>query len=519
MRNLPLEAKVGQMMMFGFAGTSGVPQHIRHFIEEYNLGGIIIFSRNVESAAQITELNSQLQEVALNSQFGVGLFISVDQEGGSVARITRGVSIAPAQMGVGALNSRERAYEVAQVVGKELAAMGFSINLSPCVDVNNNPHNPVIGVRAFGSDPAQVRDLGIAYIKGLQESVIATAKHFPGHGDTAVDSHLGLPVIHHSKERLDNVELVPFKGAIAEGVEAILASHVVFPALEPVPGRPASLSYPVLTRLLREELGYDGLILTDCMEMQAVTRQFSMAEAAVLAVEAGNDLLLVSHTPEFQIEAFWAVVNGVREGRISEERIDESLARIARAKRTYVKWPFPQTEVGSGENLEIMEEAYGDSITMIRNAGLMPLPVKEVTVIEVGNQAASLAEDSLEGGLTFTRALESHGVKVMSFTVSPDIGPDEYKKTMEQIKPHDLVVMVTQDAHRYPNQAQLVNSVIELCPRHIIVGTRTPYELSVLPDASTYLALYSSRPPALLQGAKVLAGLRSAPGTLPVSLV
>lgn len=517
MHNLPLEAKVGQMIMFGFSGTE-VPPHIKEFITQYNLGGIIIFSRNVESPEQITQLNAELQQLALGSPFGVGLLIAIDQEGGLVARITEGVSVAPAQMAVGALDSPEKAYQINKVVGEELAAMGFSMNLAPCLDVNNNPHNPVIGVRSFGEDPEKVAQLGTAAVRGLQESLIATAKHFPGHGDTAVDSHLGLPVIPHTRERLREVELVPFKAAIAAGVEAVLAAHIVFPAIEPIPGRPSSLSYPVLTELLREDLGFDGLVLTDCMEMQAISQHYSMGEAAVLAVEAGNDLVLVSHTPELQAEAFWAVVQAVKSGRISERRIDDSLRRIARAKAAYVKWPFPEGEVGSEGHRKLMEEAYSMSLTAVRSDGLIPLPSDPITVIETRAHAASLAEENAAEGLTLARALAELGAKITPYYISPEVTEGEYKKITELVKPCDLVVMVTQDAHRFPRQRELARFVTEHCPRHVIVGARTPYELQELPQARNYLAAYSSRPEALHQAAKALMGKAEPLGRLSVTI-
>lgn len=517
MPKLSLEAKVGQMMVFGFPGTE-IPEFIRNFIQEYNLGGIIVFSRNVKSSGQIAQLNADLQQLALSSRYGVGLFIAIDQEGGQVARINEGVSVAPAQMAVGALDSPAAAYEIAAVVGQELAAMGFSINLAPCLDVNSNPLNPVIGVRSFGEDPQKVAELGCAAIRGLQESVMATAKHFPGHGDTAVDSHLGLPVIPHSRERLVQVELVPFQRAIREGVAAVLAAHVAFPAIEPVPGRPSSLSYPVLTGLLRAELGFDGLIMTDCLEMQAITNHFSVGEAAVLAVEAGNDLVLVSHTRERQEEAFWAVVEAVKSGRISESRLDQSLERISRAKSAYVKWPFPACDVGSAPHRQLMEEAYGKSLTVVRDGALIPLPSRAVTVIETRAQPSSLAEERRWEGATLSGALADLGAEVRPWFISPEVTDEEYKKVTEQLRPCDLVVMVTQDAHRIPRQAELARRVAAACPEHVFVGTRTPYELSVLPEIKCYLAAYSSRPEALQQAAAVLLGLRRAEGRLPVTV-
>ena len=259
------------------------------------------------------------------------------------------------------------------------------------------------------------------------------------------------------------------------------------------PGRPSSLSYPVLTGLLREELGFDGLVLTDCMEMQAVTGHYPMGEAAVLAIEAGSDMVLVSHTPKLQEEAFRTVVEAVRSGRIAEKRIDQSLERIARAKEKYVKWPFPEGKVASDEHSRVMAEAYGDSMTVVRNGGLIPLPNRPVVVIETLPHAASLAEEGSPSGATLAQALADLGAEVAAYYITPEVTSEEYEKTTELVERCGLVIMVTQNAHRCARQAELARLVAERCPEHVFIGTRTPYELD-LPQVRNYLAAYSSRP-------------------------
>jgi beta-N-acetylhexosaminidase len=516
-QDLSLEEKVGQLMMFGFPGQQ-ITEHIRDFISNHHLGGIIHFARNIDHPEQIQTLNHDLQTLAKNSPNGTGLFIAVDQEGGSVARLTEGVSVSPGNMALGAAGSLELAEEVGRVTGEELRILGFNINLAPCVDVNNNPANPVIGVRSFGSDPERVAQLGAASIKGLQEHVIAVAKHFPGHGDTHVDSHLGLPVIDYDWERLNAVELVPFRAAIQAGVEGMLAAHIFFPAFESNPNRPASLSYGVLTKLLREELGFHGLIMTDCMEMQAITKHFSMAEAAVLTVEAGSDLVLISHTPTLQKEAYWAVVDAVKSGRISEERIDESVTRILAAKERFqVGTPYPGS-VGTEANLKVMENAAGESITVVKDQGNLPLDSAErVLVIETKTQAASIAEEKISGTASLGGALIEEGLAVHQYEVGLECTEEEIKKLVNMSTNYSFVIIVTQDAHRYPSQAQCVRELAEAA-KVIVVGARTPYELQSFPEVETYVAAYSNRPFVWKRVAPILTGKQRATGELPVLL-
>src|SRR5690606_667232 len=256
------------------------------------VGGVILFARNIRDPVQVANLTRSLQQLAQSSGARIPLFIATDQEGGIVARLRSPAAVMPGAMALGAASSPELAYEAGRSTARQLLAVGINMNFAPVVDVNNNPANPVIGVRSFGEDPELVAELGAAFIRGQQEEgVISTAKHFPGHGDTDTDSHIALPRADHPRVRLDQVELVPFRAAIAAGVDAIMTAHVTFPSIDPTPGLPATLSHRVLTGLLREELGHEGLIVTDAMEMQAITANFGIAEAAVRAVEAVGDMV------------------------------------------------------------------------------------------------------------------------------------------------------------------------------------------------------------------------------------
>ena len=331
LKNMSLAEKVGQLFQVGFHSKT-IDKEIEDLIKNYHIGGVIYFSRNIENLEQTSILSKNLQELALNNGAGIPLFISVDQEGGKVRRI-KDLTYFPANIEIGATGDKELSRKAAAVTGKELKELGINVNLAPVLDVNNNPSNPVIGSRSFGADPELVAEMGVAYIEGLQEQgVVATAKHFPGHGDTAVDSHFELPVINHDRERLDQIELYPFKKAIEAGVDSIMVAHIYFSDIEPVAGMPATLSKAVLNNLLREELNFEGVIITDDLEMGAITNFFGTAAAAVKTIEAGSDIVLISHSYDKQKKAIKAVIAAVKNGIISEKRIEESLKRIIKLK-------------------------------------------------------------------------------------------------------------------------------------------------------------------------------------------
>lgn len=517
-KNLTLEEKVGQLMMFGFR-EQNVPEYIKEFILHHNLGGIVHFSRNIVDPEQIKAVNDELQDLAQQSPSGTDLLISLDQEGGSVARLTKGVSVSPGNMALGATRNPQLVEEASAIVAEELRAVGFNVNLAPCVDVNNNGLNPVIGVRSYGSDPQLVGELGVAAIKGLQRHLLAVAKHFPGHGDTNVDSHLNMPIINHDWERLSTVELPPFEQAINAGVGAILAAHVLFPALESNPRLPATLSHNVLTKLLREQLGYEGLIFTDCMEMEAITKQYPMGEAAVLAIEAGVDMVLVSHTPERQAEAYWAVVDAVKSGRISRERIDQSYARIKKAKEALaVTKDLPRT-IGNRAHREVMEQIVRESLTVVQDRGNLPLTQENLVVIETRAQATSIAEEKISDAQGLGETLRKAGFKVQGAKVGLTCSAEEKSRLVELATNQPLVIIVSQDAHRYEGQSELIQEVIEVAQEVIVIGARTPYELNSFPQVPTYVAAYSNRSVVWGPLVELLTGKIQAQGKLPVSLV
>ena len=328
--SLSTRDKIGQLFMVGFTGTSVTPD-LASFLKEYKPGGVILFSRNLEAVDQIVQLTNDLQRCSPHSP----LLIAVDQEGGRVSRLPKGFTIFPPCDVLGRCNSTELAYAAAATIAKELRAVGINMNMAPVLDVNSNPDNPVIGDRAFGSTPDLVSELGWATAAGLQDhQVVACGKHFPGHGDTNADSHKELPVVEVPRERLDLIELPPFRHAVAQGVATVMTAHVLYPALDEK--LPATLSSTIITDLLRHNMRYDGMVLTDDLEMHAIIDHYGIEDAAVRAVVAGCDVLLICKDRDREVAAFTAIEQAVASGIISIERLNLSVARIVRVKERFV---------------------------------------------------------------------------------------------------------------------------------------------------------------------------------------
>jgi len=316
--------------MVGFLGTSVSPD-VASFLKEYKPGGVILFSRNLESVEQMVNLTNGLQACSPHSP----LLISIDQEGGRVSRLPKGFTIFPPCDLLGRCNSTELAYAAAATIAKELRAVGVNMNMAPVLDVNSNPDNPVIGDRAFGATPDVVCELGLATAAGLQDNkVVACGKHFPGHGDTSVDSHKELPVVEASRERLEAVEFPPFRRAVQQGIVSMMTSHVLYRVLDPE--LPATLSPTIIENFLRQKLQYDGVVLTDDLEMRAIIDHYGIEDAAVRAVLAGCDVLLICKDRDREVAAFKAVEKAVEAGTISPERVDLSVARMTRLKDRFV---------------------------------------------------------------------------------------------------------------------------------------------------------------------------------------
>ena len=339
---MTLREAIGQLFILGFEGRA--PSFaVEDFIREHNPGGVILFARNLGSPEEIATLTNALQAASPTP-----LFVAIDQEGGKVARLQPPFTQWPSAATVGDVGSSELAYALGKAMAQELLAVGINMNLAPVLDVLTNPANPIMVGRCFGGDPQLVTRHGMAVFGGLKDmGVLAVGKHFPGHGDTTVDSHLGLPVVPHDQARLWAVELAPFVAAIDAGIPALMTAHLLVPALDPE--RPATLSRPILTELLRERLGFSGLLVSDDLLMRGIADTTPPGEAAVRFLEAGGDCALICHDEPAQRQAMLAMAEAVELGRLSEARVRLSCDRIAKAKAQYLGRGMPASAEAIGE--------------------------------------------------------------------------------------------------------------------------------------------------------------------------
>ncbi|MDI6706855.1 MAG: beta-N-acetylhexosaminidase [Bacillota bacterium] len=328
---MTLEDKIGEMLIVGIDGEIIDDETIR-MLRTNKPGGIIIYKRNVSSGEQVGRLIKELQEYSLEYK-DIGLFIGIDHEGGRVNRLPAEYNY-PSARELGSTNDPEGVKGTALEVGGKLKGLGFNMNFGPVLDIDSNPQNPVIGDRSFGKTPETVSRMGCAFIEGMEAAgVIPVAKHFPGHGDTLVDSHTGLPVLSHTEARVMEFETVPFREAIDKGVPAIMTAHILFPSIDA--DRPATMSPTIINGLLRGTLGFEGVVITDDLLMGAISSRYKTGDAAVLAVEAGVDMLLIALQSEGAQEVVDALKAAVETGRISPGRIDTSVRRILMLKQDY----------------------------------------------------------------------------------------------------------------------------------------------------------------------------------------
>ncbi|WP_256376721.1 beta-N-acetylhexosaminidase [Cohnella herbarum] len=511
---LDLKEKIGQLFMCGFNGFEPT-EEIIGLIKEYGIGGIIYFRRNLRDAAQVAELSAKLQDASSDP-----LFIAIDQEGGMVVRLEEGVTVMPGAMAQGAAANAELTYEAARWSGSEMREIGINMNFAPCLDVNNNPHNPVIGVRSYGEDPKRVGELGLAAILGYGEGGIsAVAKHFPGHGDTAVDSHHALPVVPHDIKRLNEVELLPFRQAIERRVDAIMTAHVVFPAFEP-DDIPATLSERIINGLLRNELGFEGVIVTDCLEMNAIAETIGVARGAVEAIKAGADLILVSHRSDRQKAALEAVLEAVMTGEIAESRIEEAARRNWELKlaRGLFQSGIPSTNRDKAE--EVQRKLSEASVTVVKGEANLPLPRAGKTVVvwteaRVGTEVIEVIKQEWTLGAALAQA--GYDIKEVRIGIQPK--SDEIAAVRAATVGCKTVVFASYDAGFSAGQTELIR---ELTANEsfafVWVATRTPYDLLVAPEAPTYLCAYENKPAMMTALAGVLSGRLPVKAKQPVTI-
>ncbi|NNF37396.1 MAG: hypothetical protein HKN71_01915 [Gemmatimonadetes bacterium] len=508
--DLTLRQKIGQMIMpfvLGDYAPKGSESHDRivELIEQHEVGGLIV---SVGSPVDVALKLNDFQEHS-----ALPLLVGADMEAGAGFRLRGAVHLPgnvplggatefPPPMAVGATGDADLAYAMGRITAIESRAVGVHVPFAPVLDVNSNPDNPIINTRSFGESPDEVARLGTAFIAGLQEhGAIATAKHFPGHGDTETDSHLELPIIRSDRARLDSVELVPFKAAVEAGVGAVMTAHIAVPSLNGGTELPSTLSSSVLTDLLIDELGFEGLVFTDAMDMAAIDRRFPRGEATVLAVEAGADMVLM---PPDVGQAVDALVAAVRAGRITEARIDASVSKILAAKerleldrRRIVALDSVQRRVGIPAHLDVADDIARRAVTLLRNdRDLLPLlGTRSARVLSVALRRAS----DLQAGRAFESVLRERYPRLGTARVDGSTRPEVYDELAERARRSDLVVVSlyvnwTQASADEPLPEEVVDFIDDLADAgvpHAVLSFGNPYLLREVPDAQAYLLAWS----------------------------
>ncbi len=485
-------------------------------LRAFGPGAVILFGRNVGTADEVRELVARLRALADPAPL-----IAVDQEGGRVERLRNGVAALPSAMAVGAAGDVALAQRLGGLLGRDLAGLGITVNLAPVADLALQPRSRVIGTRAYGDDPERVAAFTGAFARGLERFGVAAAlKHFPGHGSTAEDSHVALPRVTVDAATLRARDLVPFARSIASGAASIvLTAHVVVEALDA--HQPATLSRAILTGLLREELGFEGVIATDCLEMAAIAAGIGTVDGAVAALAAGADLLLISHHLELAHAAAGAIAAAVHAGRIPLGRLQEAHARVhALRRRLAARPPLPEDAVDEHAPREAAQRAVtaiagdprlrdGKAVTVISFEG-----EHSDNAAKSGNALRALDVPSLSG------ALRRLGWKSEVMRVPLEPAEEDLDLLLEHVPAlgDREFVVVTRDAHLSPAQGEAVARILALAPDALIVSARSPFDALLWPSARRVICIYGDREVALNGCADVLAGRAPLRGTLPVRL-
>ena len=512
---MTLEEKVGQMLGFAFHGTT-YTEELKKQIEDMKVGLVIFFKDNCLNPEQIFNLNKEIYKHAK-----IPPFVSLDQEGGMVARVTEGVTQSPGAMAISATQNPKNAYKLAYNMGKELQLLGFNFNFAPVGDINNNPKNPVINVRSYSENPDVVSEYVVEAVNGYSDALMMSSiKHFPGHGDTAVDSHIGLPVVDFDEKRLYEMELKPFIKAKELDLPGIMVSHVMFTKYDSK--YPATLSKKLVQGLLRDQIGYDGLVVTDSLTMKAVFNNYTLEEIVLNGFNSGDDILLLCGARDIKLQTdfYETAIRLVKEGKISESKIDESVRRILKYKKMYIremdeKFSDIENKLCETEAIKFAEEVSLNSITLIEDSKkLLPISEKEkVLIVFPKIQVVTLVENDEFGLMSLAEFMPFKCDKVY-MPLSPN--EEEQEILLKKQTEYDKIVYCSYNACFNPTQADLINSLDE--NKLIVVAIRTPYDYGILKNANTYLCSYEATPLAFKSLSKVLTGKVEAKGKIPVTI-
>lgn len=521
---LTLEQAAGQQFLLSFEGREAPPEEFLQILRRQHVGGVILFRhKNMGSLPGLRRLISDLQKAAADSG-QPPLLIAADQEGGQLMAIGQATPF-PGNMALGATRSEKLTYNVAQATGREVAALGINVDFAPVCDVNSNPRNPVIGTRSFGEDPKLVARLSAAFIRGLQKSgVAATAKHFPGHGDTSSDSHHAAPLLKHSRGRIRSVELVPFRAAANSKVKLMMPAHIVMPAFNGGSDHlPATLSSEILQKLLRKKMKFKGVIVSDALDMHAMEQGPGYVAEAMAAVAAGIDLLLFNHDLK-RVEPAWAnLVHAARRGLLSGEAVQASAQRIL-ALKSWIKRQsqYSMNVIGCEEHLHLAREVARKSVTLVRDtAEEIPIrlsPDQKIAVVVPQPEDLTPADTSSYVKPALAGSVKHCHAHVQEFSTNLNPSSSEIDHLCDELKSYDLVIVGTINAIAHPGQAALVKKLIKQGTRLITAALRLPYDVTAYPEVRTYVCTYSILTPSMEALADALFGRIPFAGRLPVTL-
>jgi beta-N-acetylhexosaminidase len=510
---MTIEQKVGQLLMVGFGGKV-MDAQVAQFFDQTQAGAVALFARNVSTSP--TKTLQLIRAVRQHDPVVDGVvippFLAIDQEGGTVVRLKTLVATPASGMALGAANDEGLARAAGAAMGEDLALWGFNMNLAPVLDVNSNPDNPVIGVRSLGSDPNRVASLGAAYVAGMQSAgVLAVAKHFPGHGDTAQDSHYHLPSLPHDRSRLDRVELLPFKTAIDGGLAAIMTAHIALPTITHN-DLPATLSPVVLHDILRNDLHFDGVVMTDGLEMQGIVEQFGSGEAAVRAVLAGADMVMVLWSAEKKKEVRDALLNAAHSGRLPATRLNEAVSRILRTKLRHGLFErvLPSTKVALQQLQKrprrVVRDVAERAITVLRGASSLPVRSDQTMVISTRPTFITAM-----GNVVATAALTNQPTPLQR-----NADADRVMAQLALLPATSTVVFAVEN----DDHAELLKRVVRShrTMTIVVVAFSSPYWLRAFPTIPVVVCSFGWRDDSLKAVAKVLRGDLQARGVPPISI-
>ena len=577
--SMSTQQKITQMIMPDFrkwqqegeenpSDFTTVNPEVAEVIDKYDFGGAILFAENVKATEQTLELTQGLQEAAITNKANNGkipLLLAIDQEGGIVYRLGTGTAL-PGNMSLGASDDPELSKTAGQIIGRELSSLGINVDFAPVLDTNNNPQNPVIGLRSFSSDPERVARLGIPMMKGIQEyNVAVAAKHFPGHGDTAVDSHTGLPLVDKSYDELVKLELHPFKAAIEQGVDMLMTAHIQYPQIEKetvvskLSGEtiylPATLSDDVMTGIVRNTFGYNGIIVSDAMGMDAIAKNFGESDAAIMAIKAGVDIILMPTTLRNKADLakidtiITDIAMAVAKGDIPESRLDESVKRILKLKEKRGVLDFSLTDrtaknaletVGSDLNRNLERKIAASGVTLVKNEDMV-LPFK----VTKGDKVVLLGAytNELPGLQLGMRRLQADGVVADGVTIetirySKDTTIDSLKDKLQDATHIIVISEIGRESQLAKDNwlTKLPTDIIDYANnkniKSVVMSISKPYDVANYPKAKAIIAVYGNKGmdpteslkpdnafgPNIPAGVEVIFGGLEHKGTLPVAI-